>query len=293
MIKRGFSNMKAVFMGTPEIAASILRALLENNVEIIGVVTQPDKPKGRGKEMAMSDVKKVALEYNLPIYQPVRARNEDFIEEMRSLNADMFIVVAFGQILSQELLDIPPMGCINVHASLLPKFRGAAPIQQVIIDGEEKTGVTIMKMDAGIDTGDMIYKEEIAIAPDETGGSLHDKLLSVGAHALLVALKQIQDGTAVYEKQDPSQASYFGQFKKEAGLLDFNKDAVVLERLVRGLNPWPSAYTKLHEKTLKIWKAEVVSTIENVHREEYVNGSIVAVNKDSFSVKTGKGYLKV
>lgn len=285
--------MKVIFMGTPEIAAKILRALLEEKIDVIAVVTQPDKPKGRGNEIAFSDVKKVALEYSLPIYQPTRARDESFIELMRSLQPDMIIVAAFGQILSQELLDIPPLGCINVHASLLPKYRGAAPIQQVIIEGEEKTGVTIMKMDVGIDTGDIIYKEEVAIDAKETGGSLHEKLADVGAHALLVALKQITDGTAVYEKQDDTKATHVKQFKKEAGNLDFHKEAVVLERLIRGLNPWPSAYTKLHQKTLKIWSAEVISSISGVHPDEYVCGSIVAVNKDSFIVKTGKGYLDV
>ncbi len=285
--------MKVIFMGTPEIAARILRALLEEKIDVIAVVTQPDKPKGRGKEMAFPDVKKVALEYSLPIYQPTRARDESFIEEMRSLQPDMIIVAAFGQILSKELLDLPPLGCINVHASLLPKYRGAAPIQQVIIDGEEKTGVTIMKMDAGIDTGDMIYKEEVKIDAKETGGSLHDKLADVGAHALLIAIEQIRNGTAIYEKQDDTKASHVKQFKKEMGNMDFHKDAVVLERLIRGLNPWPSAYTKLHQKTLKIWSADVVSSINGIHPEEYVCGSIVAVNKDSFLVKTGKGYLSI
>ncbi len=285
--------MKVIFMGTPEIAATILKALLNEKIDVIAVVTQPDKPKGRGNEIAFSDVKKVALEYSLPIYQPKRARDESFINEIRCLKPDMIIVAAFGQILSQELLDIPPLGCINVHASLLPKYRGAAPIQQVIIDGEEKTGVTIMKMDVGIDTGDMIYKEEVKIEPKETGGSLHDKLADIGAHALLVALKQITDGTAVYEKQDDTKATHVKQFKKELGNLDFHKDAVVLERLIRGLNPWPSAYTKLHQKTLKIWNADVVAFVEGIHPEEYVCGSIVAVNKDSFIIKTGKGYLDV
>lgn len=285
--------MKVIFMGTPEISAKILRALLEDKVNVIAVVTQPDKPKGRGKEMAFSDVKKVALEYDLPLYQPVRARDESFIEEMRQLQPDMMIVAAFGQILNQELLDLPPMGCINVHASLLPKYRGAAPIQQVIIDGEATTGVTIMKMDAGIDTGDMIYKEEIAIAPKETAGSLHDKLAEVGAHALLTALKQIKNHTAVYEKQDNSQATHVKQFKKEFGNIDFNKDATSIERLIRGLNPWPSAYTNLHGKTLKLWDASVADVVDGVHPEEFVNGSIVAINKDSFDIKTSKGYLVV
>lgn len=285
--------MKAIFMGTPEIAATILEALLASDIEVIAVVTQPDKPKGRGKEMACPEVKKVALEHNLPIYQPVKAKEESFIQEIRSLKPDVIIVAAFGQILTKEFLEIPELGCINVHASLLPKYRGAAPIQQAIIDGETKTGVTIMKMDAGIDTGDMIYKEEIAIDKDETAGSLHDKLAQVGAHALLVALEQIKNHTAIYEKQDDSKATHVKQFKKESGILDFNKDAQSLERLIRGLNPWPSAYTKLDGKTLKIWKANVITKLEDVAAEEFVNGSVVKVTKDSFYIKTGKEYLEV
>ncbi len=285
--------MKAIFMGTPEISAKILEALLDSDIEVIAVVTQPDKPKGRGKEMAYPEVKEVALKHNLPIYQPVKARAESFIKEIRSLNPDIIIVVAFGQILVQEFLDIPKLGCINVHASLLPKFRGAAPIQYAIIEGEQTTGVTIMKMDAGIDTGDMIYKEEVEIDPEETAGTLHDKLAAVGAHALLVALEQIKNHTAVYEKQDDSKATHVRQFKKEFGNLDFTKDAISLERLIRGLNPWPSAYTQLNGKTLKIWKARVLDDMDEGTDDNYVEGTIVKVEKDAFVVKTGKGYLEV
>ena len=285
--------MKAIFMGTPEISAKILEALLDSEIEVIAVVTQPDKPKGRGKEMAYPEVKEVALKHNLPIYQPVKARAESFIKEIRSLNPDIIIVVAFGQILVQEFLDIPKLGCINVHASLLPKFRGAAPIQYAIIEGEQTTGVTIMKMDAGIDTGDMIYKEEVEIDPEETAGTLHDKLAAVGAHALLVALEQIKNHTAVYEKQDDSKATHVRQFKKEFGNLDFTKDAISLERLIRGLNPWPSAYTQLNGKTLKIWKARVLDDMDEGTDDNYVEGTIVKVEKDAFVVKTGKGYLEV
>ena len=273
--------MKAIFMGTPEISAKILEALLDSDIEVIAVVTQPDKPKGRGKEMAYPEVKEVALKHNLPIYQPVKARAESFIKEIRSLNPDIIIVVAFGQILVQEFLDIPKLGCINVHASLLPKFRGAAPIQYAIIEGEQTTGVTIMKMDAGIDTGDMIYKEEVEIDPEETAGTLHDKLAAVGAHALLVALEQIKNHTAVYEKQDDSKATHVRQFKKEYGNLDFTKDAVSLERLIRGLNPWPSAYTTYDNQTMKVWKTKVLS--ETSDKEP---GTIISVDKEGIKVST-------
>lgn len=282
--------MKAIFMGTPEIAAKILRGLLEDHKEIIAVVTQPDKPKGRGNQMQFPEVKKVALEYNIPVYQPVKAKDEGFIEQMRQLKPDIILVAAFGQILSKALLDVPPLGCLNVHASLLPKYRGAAPIQQVVIDGEEKTGVTIMKMDVGLDTGDMILKQEVVIAQKETAGSLHDKLADVGAHALLDALRQIEEGSAQYEKQQDELSTYAKPLTKEMGNLDFNKDAIVLERLIRGLNPWPSAYTNLEGKTLKIWSADVVE-ISN-HEEEPI-GSVIDKDKTSFTIKTANGGLVV
>ena len=280
--------MKAVFMGTPEIAATILRGLIKNQIDIIAVVTQPDKPKGRGNQMQFPEVKKVAIEYNLPVYQPFKAKEESFIEQMRDLKPDIILVAAFGQILPKALLDIPPLGCLNVHASLLPKYRGAAPIQQAIIDGEEKTGVTIMKMDVGLDTGDMILKSEVVIDPKETAGSLHDKLATVGTVALLEVLGKIKNGSAVYEKQQDELSTYAKPLTKEMGKLDFNKSAVELECLIRGLNPWPSAYTSLDGKTLKIWAADVcdLEMIEPV-------GTIVNKNKTSFTIKTAKGGLVV
>lgn len=286
--------IRTIFMGTPDIADVILKSLIDSDqLEIIAVVTQPDKPKGRGKEVACPVVKVTAMEHNIPVYQPVKAREESFINQMRALSPDLMIVVAFGQILTQELLDVPRLGCINVHASLLPKYRGAAPIQQVIIEGEETTGVTIMKMDAGIDTGDMIYQEVIKIDPKETGGTLHDRLAVVGSHALLTALPSIIDGSCTLTKQDNTQATYVRQYKKEAGSIDFNQSAVTIERLVRGLNPWPSAYTKLHGKTLKIWDADVIDCLLNESDQSFENGTIVQIEKDGFFVKTKEGYLKV
>lgn len=286
----GDRKMKAIFMGTPEIAAKILRGLLEENKEIIAVVSQPDKPKGRGNQMQFSEVKKVAIEYDIPVYQPVKAKEEGFIEQMRQLKPDIILVAAFGQILPKAILDIPSYGCLNVHASLLPKYRGAAPIQQVIIDGEEKTGVTIMKMDVGLDTGDMILKEEVIIEATETAGSLHDKLAMVGTTSLIKALKQIEDGVAVYEKQQDELSTYAKPLTKEMGKLDFTKDAIVLERLIRGLNPWPSAYTSLEGKTLKIWSANVIELADHIQADV---GAIVDKDKNSFTVKTAKGGLVV
>lgn len=280
--------MRAVYMGTPEIAAKILLGLIKDQYEMIAVVTQPDKPKGRGNQMQCPEVKKVAMEHHIPVYQPIKAREEGFIEQMKELKPDIILVAAFGQILPKALLEIPPLGCLNVHASLLPKYRGAAPIQQVIIDGEEKTGVTIMKMDVGLDTGDMILKKEVIIEPKETGGSLHDKLAEVGTKALIEVLEQIKNGSAVYEKQQDDLSSYAKPLTKEMGKLDFSKPAVVLERLIRGLNPWPSAYTSLEGKTLKIWSADVTKNLA----DDSV-GTVVEKNKTSFTIATKDGGLVV
>lgn len=286
--------MKTVFMGTPEISAIILEEMIKAGIEVIAVVTQPDKPKGRGKEMGISEVKEVALKYDLPILQPVRARNEEFVAQIAELKPEMIVVVAFGQILPQSILDMPAHGCINIHASLLPKYRGAAPIQRVILDGEEKTGITIMKMDAGIDTGDMILKEEVIIEANETGGSLHDKLAATGAHAILAAIKQIEAGTATYEVQDDSLSCYAGKLTKELGNINFARPAVEIERLVRAMNPWPSAYTKLDGKTLKIWSCAVHDSAEDKKSyKEYLPGAIVQADKNSFYVKTSEGMLEI
>lgn len=287
-------RMKAVYMGTPEIAATILETLLSSEIDVIGVVTQPDKPKGRGKEMASSPVKEVALKHQIPLYQPRRVKDAVFIELMRGLAPDIILVAAFGQMLSKELLELPQYGCINVHASLLPKYRGSAPIQWVILNGETKTGVTIMKMDVGCDTGDMILSKEVEISKEETGGSLHDKLAQIGGVALLEAIEQIKDGTVQYRKQNEADSSYIKMLSKEMGLVDFNQDAVTIERMIRGLNPWPSAYTYYKGKTLKLWSAEVISDASLVEESKNMeNGSILKVTKDTIYVKTGAEILKI
>ncbi|MBQ9119120.1 MAG: methionyl-tRNA formyltransferase [Lachnospiraceae bacterium] len=290
--------MRIVYMGTPEIAAVVLERLLESEHEVIAVVTQPDKPKGRGKEMACSDVKKVALAHELPIYQPEKARDEAFVEQMRALAPDLIVVTAFGQILPKALLELPKFGCINVHASLLPKYRGASPIQWAIINGDKVTGVTIMHMAEGIDTGDMITKELVEIAPDETGGSLHDKLAVAGGSALMTAIAQLENGTAVRIPQEESEPTYVGMLKKEKGQLDFSHPAVVLERLVRGLNPWPSTYTAFNGKLLKIWRADVIEELpqplaKKVREQVLRPGSIVNVEKEYFDILTGEGLLRI
>ncbi len=280
--------MKVLFMGTPDFAASILKKLIESGHEIIGVVTQPDKQKGRGKVIAFSPVKETALENQLPVYQPVKARDPEFIECIRKMAPEVIVVAAFGQILPKNLLDIPTYGCINVHASLLPKYRGAAPIQYSIIDGEEETGVTIMHMDVGIDTGDMILQAKIPISPEETGGSLYDKLAVLGAALLLEALDKIAFGTAPRIPQEDSKATYVKMLSKEMGNIDFTKPAIQIERLIRGLNPWPSAYTQLDGKTLKLWKAAVVKMDRKAKP-----GEILEVCKDSIVVMTGQDALEI
>ncbi len=287
-------RMKAIYMGTPEIAATILETLLSSDIEIIGVVTQPDKPKGRGKEMAFPPVKEVALKHQIPVYQPRRVKEPEFVEQLKALAPDIILVAAFGQMLSKDILDFPPYGCINVHASLLPKYRGSAPIQWVILNGEEKTGVTIMKMDVGCDTGDMILKKEIEISKDETGGSLHDKLAGIGGDALLEAIEQIKNGTATFTKQDDTQSTFIKMLSKDMGKIDFSKDAVSIERMIRGLNPWPSAYTYYKGKTLKLWQAEVVEDSELTEETKEASfGSIVKVTKEAIYVKTGDKLLKI
>ncbi len=280
--------MRIVFMGTPEFSVPTLEALIKGGHQVVAAVTQPDKPKGRGKEMQFPAVKEAALQYGIPVLQPKRAREETFIEELRSYQADVIVVIAFGQILPKAILDMPKYGCINIHASLLPRLRGSAPIQWAIINGEEKTGITTMYMDVGIDTGDMLLKEEYIISPDETGGSLHDRLAHMGGDLILETLKQLEQGTLVREKQNDEESTYVKMLDKAIGKINFDESAKTIERLIRGLNPWPSAYTTIEGKTLKIWKAEVISDLN-----EAKNGEIIDIGKDYFDVKTGDGILRV
>ena len=247
--------MKIVFMGTPDFASGALEALIAAGHEITAVYTQPDKPKGRGKEVQMTPVKVVALEHNIPVYQPRRIKEAEEVAKLREIPADIYVVAAFGQILSQEILDIPKYRSLNIHASLLPKYRGCSPIQHVIIDGEEKTGITIMQMDAGIDTGDMLYKKEIAIEADDNYETLHDKLMVLGGESIVEALVLLEEGRLVPEKQNSEESCYAPMIDKKMGEIDFTKSSVEIDRLIRGMTPWPSAYTTYHGKQMKIWKA--------------------------------------
>ena len=282
--------MKVVFMGTPDFAVGALEAIIHAGHEVTAVVTQPDKPKGRGKEVQISPVKACALAHNLPVFQPVKIRTEESVAELRTYEADIFVVAAFGQILSKEILDMPRFGCVNIHASLLPKYRGAAPIQWAVIDGEEETGVTIQQMNEGVDTGDILSRKIIKLDKKETGASLFDKLAVCGAELIVTTLEEIEKGVIVPEKQDEAKATHAKKLHKEIGRLDFSQDAVVLERKIRGLNSWPSAYTHFKGKTLKIWDADVVDK-NSISIKSY--GEVCEVTKDSFSIQTGNGLLKI
>lgn len=289
--------MKIVFMGTPDFAAGALEALITAGHEITAVVTQPDKAKGRSNKLIFSPVKECAIAHNIPVMQPRRIRTPEAIAELKQYEAEVYIVAAFGQILTQEILDMPKYGCLNIHASLLPAYRGASPIQHVLLAGEKETGVTIMQMDAGIDTGDMLYKKKITIEDTDTYETLHDKLMILGGEAIVEALPLVQAGALIPEKQDDSASCYAPLIRKELGKLDFTKSAEELERLVRGLNPWPSAYTFYNGKQMKIWAASVEACGSS--RPECVSepccgasaGTVVEVTKNRIKVATGDGLL--
>lgn len=280
--------MRVIFMGTPDFAVGTLQAIYEAGHEVCLVVTQPDKPKGRGHAMQYTPVKEYAVEKGIEVFQPVKIREQAAVEKLRDCQADIMVVAAFGQILPKEILEMCPYGCINVHASLLPKYRGAAPIQWVIIDGEKESGVTIMQMNEGLDTGDMISKVAVPIEEKETGGTYHDKLAEAGAKLCVLTMEDIEAGKIQKTPQRDEDSCYAKMLKKELGNIDFTKDALSIERLIRGLNPWPSAYTTLHGKTLKVWAADVED-------KEYQGdpGTIVAKGKKSLVVKTGKGALAI
>jgi len=275
-------------MGTPEFSVGTLEALVEAGHEVVLAVTQPDKPKGRGKEMQFTPVKEAAIRHQIPVYQPVKVREKACVEVLNSYEADVIVVIAFGQILPKSILELTPYGCINVHASLLPKYRGAAPIQWAVINGEKVTGVTTMQMDEGLDTGDMLLKEEVILDEEETGGSLHDKLAEAGARLCVRTLKALEDGSAGREKQGESPTEYARMLTKELGSIDWTQDALSIERLVRGLNPWPSAYTDWNGKVMKIWEAKVMEG-----ETGKAPGTIVKIEKDGFLVQAGAGLLKI
>ena len=288
--------MKVIFMGTPDFASESLKNLYEAGHEILAVVTNPDRPKGRGMKVIASPVKQYAIEKNLKIYQPEKVRkNQEFIDEIKSLNPDVICVVAYGKILPKEILEIPHLGCINVHASLLPKYRGSAPIQWAVLNGEKETGVTTMYMDIGMDTGDMILKEKVQIGEDETTGELWDRLSKIGGKLLVETLKQIEEGTAPREKQSEDFTMAPMLDKKMAKIDWENQTASQIKNLVRGLNPIMGAYTFLKDKKIKFWKVDVAKNIGLTEdMEKLANGVVVlSDSKDGLYIKTKNGILKV
>lgn len=278
--------MKVIFMGTPDFAVGALEAIIAAGHQVTAVVTQPDKPKGRGKEMQVTPVKQCALEHGIPVFQPIKIKTPEAVAELKTYEADIFVVAAFGQILSKEILEMPPLGCVNIHASLLPKYRGAAPIQWAVLDGEKETGVTIMQMNEGLDTGDMLTRVIVPLDRKETGESLFDKLAEAGARLIVETLPQIEAGTLQPEPQDDSQSTYAKMIKKEMGKIDWKQESPVLERKVRGLNSWPSAYTTFRGKQMKIWEADVTGDTTDA-----APGTVTSVAKDSIQVQTGDGSL--
>lgn len=289
--------MNILFMGTPDFAKESLEAVYNAGHKIIGVVTNPDKPKGRGMKMVASPVKEFAIEKNIPIYQPIKVRkNQQFIDEIISLNPDVICVVAYGKILPKEILEIPKLGCINVHGSLLPKYRGAAPIQWAVLNGDKKTGITTMYMDVGMDTGDMILKEEVEIGDNETTGELWDRLSKIGGKLLVETLEKIENGTAPREQQG-EDFTIAPMLDKEMAKIDWeNKTAQEIKNLVRGLNPIMGAYTFLNNKKIKFWKVDIATNIgydeENI--QIFRNGTVlISDQRDGLYIKTKQGILSV
>ena len=276
--------MRIAFLGTPEFALPSLKMLIESGHEL-AVFTQPDRPKGRGRRMICSPVKETALAHGIPVLQPVKARDPEFVRELASYRPDVIVVMAFGQILKKNLLELPPLGCINIHASLLPMYRGASPINQVIIDGCSETGVTTMMMDEGLDTGDILLKRAIPIAPDETAGTLHDRIAALGADVIIDTLRELEAGTLTRTPQE-GESCYAGLITKEMGEIDWSAPAEVIERRMRGLDPWPAAYTDIEGRRLKIYSASVVDD-----DSEAVPGTVLTARKNTFIVKCGAGAL--
>ena len=282
------NKLKLIFAGTPDFAARHLAALLSSDHEVVAVYTQPDKPAGRGQKLTASPVKELALAHDLPVYQPASLRNEEAQAELAALGADLMVVVAYGLILPKAVLDTPRLGCLNVHGSLLPRWRGAAPIQRAIWAGDAETGVTIMQMDVGLDTGAMIRKVSCPIAFDETSASLYDKLAELGPQALVDTLNAMAAGETAAEAQDDALANYAQKLSKEEARIDWSMEAAAIERCIRAFNPWPISWFEVAEQTIKVWQAEV---IDSDHGQSA--GTLLKADKQGIDVATGKGVLRL
>ncbi|WP_419832449.1 methionyl-tRNA formyltransferase [Endozoicomonas atrinae] len=281
-------SLRIIFAGTPEFASAHLQAILDSQHQVIAVYTQPDRPAGRGQKLMPSPVKSLALEHNIPIFQPKSLRNEDAQKELASLDADLMVVVAYGLILPQAVLDTPTLGCINVHGSILPRWRGAAPIQRAIEAGDTESGVTIMQMDAGLDTGDMLLKAFCPIYPTDTASNLHDRLIEVGQPALIQSLNDIAGGNIHPEKQDDKLANYAHKMSKEEARLDWQKSAQALDQQIRAFNPWPVAITALDDTNIRVWEA---TALEESSTEE--PGTLIKADKDGLDIACSEGTLRI
>lgn len=280
-------EIRTVFMGTPEFAVGTLQGLIDAGCNLVGVYTQPDRPKGRGKKLTPPPIKELALQHGIPVFQPKKLREPAVVEDLATLHPDLIVVVAYGQILPQAVLDIPQYGCINVHASLLPKYRGAAPINKVLIDGESESGITTMYMDAGLDTGDMLLKRSLAIGENETAGELHDRMALLGRETMEETLRLLCAGELQGEKQDDSLTCYAPMLKKEDGLVDWARPAKEVHNLVRGLDPWPGAYTYIDGEVLKLAQTTVDDTLSGPA------GTVLAAGADGVRIACGEGALVI
>lgn len=280
--------LKIIFAGTPDFAAKHLAALLETQHQIVGVLTRHDKPAGRGKKLTPSPVKVLAQEHDIPVFQPVSLRDAENQQWLKDRNADLMIVVAYGLILPQAVLDIPRLGCLNVHGSLLPRWRGAAPIQRSIWAGDAETGVTIMQMDAGLDTGDMLYKAVCPITADDTSATLYEKLAVTGPKALIHTVDMLSSGQCTPEKQDDTLANYAEKLSKEEARIDWQQDAAHIKRCIRAFNPWPMSYFMVQEQLIKVWQAEVIDDSQGKQP-----GTIISADKNGICIATGNGILNI
>lgn len=280
--------MRIVFAGTPDFAATALKALLEAGYNLVGVYSQPDRPAGRGRKLMPSPVKQVALDAGIPVFQPVSLKQEDAQQELAELKPDVMIVAAYGLILPKAVLDIPTHGCLNIHASLLPRWRGAAPIQRAIAAGDAETGITIMQMDEGLDTGDMLLKTSTPIHADDTGGSLHDRLADMGGKAIVEALVQLANSELAPEPQNDADANYAHKLSKEEGHIDWSRSAIEIERLIRAFNPWPGTFTDLGEQRIRLHQAAALE-----QSSDRVPGTVISREREGVDVACGTGTLKI
>jgi len=282
------SSLRVIFAGTPDFAASALSALIESDHEIVAVYTQPDRPAGRGRKLRASPVKELALENDIPVLQPENLKKTETQDVLRAFNADVMVVAAYGLILPQVVLDIPRLGCLNIHASLLPRWRGAAPIQRAIAAGDKESGITIMQMNAGLDTGDILQLYTCPITAKDSGGDLHDRLAEIGANAIIKVLNDLDGDNTNPIKQDDSLATYAHKLDKKEALINWQSSATEIERLIRAFNPWPVAFTYINDKTLRIWQAQVLT--ENSDLEA---GTIIACDKKGIDISCGEGTLRL